>query len=135
MNWRVLSVAVVVLATVVTWQMLPRLASAEEMKLPKGVTLKVLNKLGAQGMPGVKNITFNRVTIAPGAKWPNMVQPAKTWDFCYEFSGNMSVNVGGKVSVIKPGTSYTIPPNAKFDLLFNTGKVPAVDLFWEIELE
>ena len=134
-NWRILSLVAVFIAAIVVWQILPQAAQAEEMKLPKGVTLTT-KEFGSQGIPGVKKVTWNRLQIVPGAKWPNMVQPAKTWDFCYELSGTMSVKgADGKISQVKSGAMYTIAPDTKIPLLFNTGKVPAVDIFWEIEVE
>lgn len=134
-NWRALGLVAVLIAAVAVWQMLPRAAQAEEMKLPPGVTLKS-QEFGTQGIPGVKKVTWNRLQINPGAKWPNADQPAKTWDFCYDLSGTFSVKgVDGKVSRIKAGTPFTVAPNTKIPLLFNQGKTPAVDIFWEIELQ
>lgn len=48
----------------------------------------------------------------------------------------MSVKgTNGRVSEVKPGTSYTIAPNTTIPLIFSTGKTPAVDIFWEIHLQ
>jgi quercetin dioxygenase-like cupin family protein len=134
-NWRALSLVAVLVAAVFVWQMPPQPATQALMNLPPGVTLKTQD-FGTQNFPGVKKVTWNRLTIAPGAKAPNMDMPSKTYDFCYELAGTMSVKgADGKVSQVKPGAVYTVAPDTKIPLLFNTGKVPAVDDFWEIEVQ
>ncbi len=134
-NWRVLSLVLVFVAAALVWHVLPVPTATAQMKLPPGVTL-TSKEFGTQGIPGVKKVTFNRLQVNRGAKWADVVMGAKTWDFCYELQGTMSVkDAKGKVSQVKPGTSYTIAPEVKIPLIFNTGKVPAVDIFWEIELQ
>jgi len=112
----------------------PQAARAEEtLKLPKGVTLKT-KSFDAMKMPGVKKVTWNRLQINPGAKWSNVPMEPKVWDFCYELSGTMTVTgPDGKTGNVPPGTSFTVPAGVTIPLLTNKGKVPAVDIFWEIE--
>jgi hypothetical protein len=136
MNWRVLSLALVLTAGLVVWRMIPvPSAQAEEMmKLPPGIILKTLVKADPMGIPGVKGLTAFRLTVMPGAKWANMKNEAKIWDLCYAVSGVMTVKgPDGKTSTIMPGTAYTIPANVTIPLITNTGKVPAVDFFWHVE--
>ncbi len=105
------------------------------VKLPPGVTLNE-KSFDVMGMPGVKKVTWNRLEVKPGAKWPNADQPAKTWDFCYELAGTMTVTgADGKTSNVPPGTSFTVPADTKIPLITNKGKVTAVDIFWEIETQ
>jgi len=133
-NWRILSLALVLVIAALVWQMLPAPTARAQMmmKLPPGVTLKE-KKFDVMGMPGVSKVTWNRLEIKPGAKWENVDMGAKVWDFCYELAGTMTATVGGKTSSTPPGTAYTIPAGTKIQLLTNKGKVTAVDLFWEIE--
>ncbi len=134
-NWRPLSLVAVLIAAVFVWHLLPRALQAEEMKVPPGATMKT-QEFGTQEIPGVKKVTFNRFQLNPGAKWSNMNSPAKTWAFVYRLSGTMSVKgVDGKVSQAGPGTAFIVAPSSKVPLVFNTGKTPAVNLFWEIELQ
>jgi quercetin dioxygenase-like cupin family protein len=106
------------------------------MNLPPGVTVKVPKTLDSQGMPGIKKVTFSRLEIKPGAKWPNVVQPAKTWEYCYALAGEFTVKgADGKTSVVKAGTPFTVPAGTKIPEVSNHGKQTAVDIFWEIEVE
>lgn len=104
------------------------------MQLPPGVTLKE-KAFDVMGMPGVKKVTWNRLELKPGAKWPNVDMGPKTWDFCYVSAGTETVIVGGKTTNFAAGAAYTVPGNTKVDLITNRGKVTAVDLFWEIETQ
>jgi len=102
------------------------------MKLPKGVTVTTKD-FGTMNLPGAKKVTFYRIQVNPGAKRPVDMGP-KVYDFCYQLSGTMSVKgEDGKVSQIKTGTPATGAPGSKF-LSYNTGKVPAVLICWEIEV-
>ncbi len=133
-NWRALSLVAVLIAAAFVWHMLPQAAKAQEVKLPPGVTLKT-KEFDTGKMPGVKKVTWNRLEIKQGAKWANVPMEAKTWDFCYELSGTMTVTgPDGKTNNVPPGTAFTVPAGVTIPLLTNKGKAPAVDIFWEIEL-
>ena len=133
-NWRILSLALVLVIAALVWQMLPApTARAQMMKLPPGVTLKE-QKFDVMGMPGVSKVTWNRLEMQPGSKWANVDMGPKVWDFCYELSGTMTVTgADGKTKTVAPGTAYTIPAGTKIPLLANKGKVIVKDYFWEIE--
>jgi mannose-6-phosphate isomerase-like protein (cupin superfamily) len=134
-NWRLFSLALVALLAAVVWRALPTpTAQAQGMKLPPGVSLKV-TKFDTMGMPGVKTLTWNRLEIKPGAKLPNADMGPKTWDFCYQLTGTMTVTTGGKTSDVTPGSAYTIPENTKIPLATNKGKVTSVDIYWEMETQ
>lgn len=134
-NWRLLSLVAVLIAAVLVWHMLPRAIQAQEMRIPPGATMKT-QEFGTQDIPGVKKVTFNRFQLNSGAQWANMNSRAKTWAFVYRLSGTMSVKgVDGKVSQSGPGTAFIVAPNAKVPLVFNPGKTPAVNIFWEIEVQ
>lgn len=135
-NWKLLSLVLVALVAALVWRALPTpTAQAQMMQLPPGVTLKE-KSFDVMGMPGVKKVTWNRLEVKPGAKWPNVDMGAKTWDFCYELAGSLTVTgADGKTNTIPTGTSYTVPGNTKIPLITNKGKVTAVDIFWEIETQ
>ncbi len=133
-NWRILSLALVLVIAALVWQMLPApTARAQMMKLPPGVTLKE-QKFDVMGMPGVSKVTWNRLEMQPGSKWANVDMGPKVWDFCYVVSGTETVTFAdGKTKAIPAGTAYTVPAGTKIPLIANKGKVIMKDYFWEIE--
>lgn len=136
-NWRAFSLVGVCVAAVLGWQMLPVPATKAQMpmKLPPGATLKVLNTIDAQGMPGIKKVTYNRFELKPGATWPDFMEEANHWDFCYIQAGALTAKLpNGKIVVNRAGDSFLIKPGTKA-ALSNKGKVTAVDLFWEFEVQ
>ena len=135
-NWRLLSLVLVALLAAVVWRALPTpTAHAQGMKLPPGVSLTT-KKYDTMGMPGVKTLTWNRLEMKPGAKFlsPDADMGPKTWDFCLESAGTMTVTANGKTRNIPPGTWYTVPQNTKLSL-FNNGRTTVVDIFWEFETQ
>ena len=135
-NWRVLSLVFVCVAAVLVWQMLPTPATpAQMMKLPPGASLRTLNTIDAAGMPGIKKVTYNRFELKPGAKWPDFMEEANHWDFCYIQAGQLTAKLpDGKIVVRRAGDSYLIKPGTKA-ALSNNGSVTVVDLFWEFEVQ
>ena len=134
-NWRLVSLVMVALLAAVIWRALPTpTAHAQGMTLPPGVTLKTI-KYDTMGMPGVKAVSWNRLDLKPGAKFPNVDMGAKTWDFCYILAGTETATVGGKTTNYPAGVSFIVPGNTKISLLTNKGSVTAVDTFWEIETQ
>ena len=135
-NWRILSLVLVLMIAALVWQMLPLPATqAQMMKLPPGVTLKTLNTIDAQGMPGVKKVTYNRFEMKPGTKWPDFMEEANHWDFCYIQTGQLTAKLpNGKTVVRRAGESYLIKPGTKA-ALSNNGSATVVDLFWEFEVQ
>lgn len=139
-NWRILSLVLVWAMAVLVWQMLPMPATQvpaaqAQMKLPPGVTLKTLNTIDAQGMPGVKKVTYNRFEMKPGAKFPDFMEEENHWDFCYIQAGQLTAKLpDGKTVVRRTGDSYLIKPGTKAALT-NNGSVTLVDLFWEFEVQ
>jgi len=83
-------------------------------KLPQGVTIDVLAKYPSK-TPGVKEILFRKITIAPGASW-SLTVPAQS--VCQGTKGVLEVvnKTTGKTTIFKSGERWSTIPGHKVTL-------------------
>lgn len=112
-------------ATLLALSLLPEV---QAQQLPPGVKVEVLGD-SPSTIPGIEKIVRKRFTLAPGAKLENFT-PANT-QLCTGTRGQATVVKGDKKSVHKAGQSWVEEKGVTFTIE-NTGKVPFVDMFFEL---